>query len=374
MTLERVAAGRPERSMVLSGLRGVGKTVLLNALRGQAVRRAWGTGKIEARPDQSIRIPVAQAVHAAVREVAHRHRDPDRVDDTAAEIEALERKACRIAQDVSDAQSAARGVQQAVDALGGLDILVNNAGTEEVRASVAIDEALWDKIIDTNLKGAFFCAQAAAKHMIVGGTGGSIINLLSLTSAVGIPTAVPYGTSKTGLLGMTRALAAEWAPHGIRVNGIAPGYFRTAMTEAFYQRRGLAGANAVAHSACAASASLTILPAPSSFLPRRLPPMSPASCCRSMAAFSLRSEVHMTASINLLRLADLSPEARAQLLKRTESDLGPYLEKVKPIIEAVRTEGDEALARFARDFDKAPVDAKRIAASEEDFERAHKRA
>ena len=83
ITLERVAAGRPERSMVLSGLRGVGKTVLLNALRGQAVKRAWGTGKIEARPDQSIRIPVAQAVHAAVREVAHRHRDPDRVEAVA---------------------------------------------------------------------------------------------------------------------------------------------------------------------------------------------------------------------------------------------------------------------------------------------------
>ena len=83
VTLERVAAGRPERSMVVSGLRGVGKTVLLNALRGQAVSRAWGTGKIEARPDQSLRIPVAQAVHAAVREVAHRHRDPDRVDAVA---------------------------------------------------------------------------------------------------------------------------------------------------------------------------------------------------------------------------------------------------------------------------------------------------
>jgi AAA ATPase domain len=80
VTLERVAAGRPERSMVLSGLRGVGKTVLLNALRGLAVQRAWGTGKLEARPDQSVRLPLAQAVHAAVREVAHRHRDPERVD------------------------------------------------------------------------------------------------------------------------------------------------------------------------------------------------------------------------------------------------------------------------------------------------------
>jgi hypothetical protein len=83
VTLERVAAGRPERSMVVSGLRGVGKTVLLNALRGQAVQRAWGTGKIEARPDQSVRLPIAQAVHASVREVAHRHRDPDRVDAVA---------------------------------------------------------------------------------------------------------------------------------------------------------------------------------------------------------------------------------------------------------------------------------------------------
>src|SRR4051812_3837468 len=89
VTLERVAAGRPERSMVVSGLRGVGKTVLLNALRGQAVKRAWGTGKIEARPDQSVRLPVAQAVHAAVREVAHRHRDPDRVDAVAGGLHTL---------------------------------------------------------------------------------------------------------------------------------------------------------------------------------------------------------------------------------------------------------------------------------------------
>jgi len=83
VTLERIASGRPERSMVLSGLRGVGKTVLLNALRSQAVKRAWGTGKLEARPDQSLRLPLAQAVNAAVREVAHRHRDPDRVDAVA---------------------------------------------------------------------------------------------------------------------------------------------------------------------------------------------------------------------------------------------------------------------------------------------------
>ncbi len=89
VTLERVAAGRPERSMIVSGLRGVGKTVLLNALRGQAVKRAWGTGKIEARPDQSVRLPIAQATHAAVREVAHRHRDPERVEAVAGVLKAF---------------------------------------------------------------------------------------------------------------------------------------------------------------------------------------------------------------------------------------------------------------------------------------------
>jgi AAA ATPase domain len=89
VVLERVASGRPERSMVLSGLRGAGKTVLLNALRSRAVQRAWGTGKFEARPDTGLRLPVAQATHAAVREVAHRHRDPDRVDAVAGVLKAF---------------------------------------------------------------------------------------------------------------------------------------------------------------------------------------------------------------------------------------------------------------------------------------------
>jgi hypothetical protein len=81
VVLERVARGRPERSLVLTGLRGVGKTVLLNTLRSQAITRLWGTGKIEARPDQSLRRPVAAALHMAIRELAPRHRAPDRIAD-----------------------------------------------------------------------------------------------------------------------------------------------------------------------------------------------------------------------------------------------------------------------------------------------------
>jgi hypothetical protein len=81
VVLERVARSRPERSMVLTGLRGVGKTVMLNNFRSMALQRLWGTGKLEARPDQSIRRPVASALHMAVRELAPRHRAPDRIDD-----------------------------------------------------------------------------------------------------------------------------------------------------------------------------------------------------------------------------------------------------------------------------------------------------
>ena len=115
-----------------------------------------------------------------------------------------------------------------------IDILVNNAGFENVSPSADVDEALWDSIVDTNLKGSFFVSQAVARSMAERGAEGAIVNLCSLTSFVGIPTAVPYTASKSGLLGMTRALSAEWAGAGIRVNAIAPGYFQTEMTEVFY--------------------------------------------------------------------------------------------------------------------------------------------
>lgn len=130
-------------------------------------------------------------------------------------------------------QRDAGAIEAALADIAPLDILVNNAGTEDVCASEIIPETLWDRILDTNLKGAFFLTQAVARPMLARGRG-SIINLCSLTSFVGVPTAVPYGASKSGLLGMTRALSAEWAARGVRVNAIAPGYFRTSLTEVFY--------------------------------------------------------------------------------------------------------------------------------------------
>jgi len=135
--------------------------------------------------------------------------------------------------DVTAQESIRSGFAKALDLMGGLDILVNNAGMEQVCDSLSVTESLWDKIMGVNLKGAFFCARAAGKIM-ADHQGGTIVNLCSLTSYVGVPTATPYTSSKSGLLGMTRALAAEWAPKGIRVNGIAPGYFKTKLTEVFY--------------------------------------------------------------------------------------------------------------------------------------------
>lgn len=147
------------------------------------------------------------------------------------ELEAENCAVTHVVADVGDLAAIAAAVDAAQQWRGRLDLLINNAGIEEPGASLTVCEALWDRVVDTNLKGAFFCAQAAARHMK---PGSSIVNVCSLTSAVGVPGAAAYGASKSGLAGLTRTLAAEWASLGIRVNGIGPGYFRTALTESFY--------------------------------------------------------------------------------------------------------------------------------------------
>ncbi|MEZ5863327.1 MAG: glucose 1-dehydrogenase [Geminicoccaceae bacterium] len=166
-------------------------------------------------------------------DVAVTARDVAGLADVVAAIEEQGRRAVPVAMEARSVDGIRRGVKEAATALGGLDLVVVNAGTEEVCASLEVEEELWDRIHETNLRGAFFTAQAAARLMGKA-KGGTILNICSLTSAVGVPTAAPYGASKAGLLGLTRALATEWAPLKIRVNAIGPGYFRTALTETFY--------------------------------------------------------------------------------------------------------------------------------------------
>ncbi|WP_309085689.1 glucose 1-dehydrogenase [Chelativorans sp.] len=180
---------------------------------------------------------IAEALACAGAEVAVTARDISSLEETRNRMKRAGREVRGFSLDVRDANACAEVIAAAAEAMGGLDILVNNAGYEEIRPALEVDEALWERIVSTNLKGAFFCAQAAARAMARQDRG-AIVNLCSLTSYVGVPTAAPYGSSKSGLLGMTRALATEWAPLGIRVNAIAPGYFRTTMTDIFYRDEG----------------------------------------------------------------------------------------------------------------------------------------
>ena len=140
-----------------------------------------------------------------------------------------------IMADLSDAESAARTVQAAEDELGPIDILVNNAGI--IRRADALDfsEDDWDEVMSTNLKSPFFMAQAAARSMVVTNRPGKIINIASLLSLQGGIRVASYTASKSGLAGLTRLLANEWAGRSINVNAIVPGYFATNNTEALRQ-------------------------------------------------------------------------------------------------------------------------------------------
>lgn len=151
--------------------------------------------------------------------------------ETAEHVRALGRKALLVGADLSSTEPCDRIVAETLDGLGGLDILVNNAGI--IRRNDALDFTAddWDAVMDTNLKSLFFLCQSAARHMVEHG-GGKIINIASMLTFQGGIRVASYTASKSGVGGLTKLLANEWAGKGINVNAIAPGYIATNNTAA----------------------------------------------------------------------------------------------------------------------------------------------
>ncbi|MDQ1159220.1 2-deoxy-D-gluconate 3-dehydrogenase [Sphingomonas sp. SORGH_AS 950] len=172
---------------------------------------------------------IAIALAAAGADIAAVGRTP--AEDTAERIHAMGRKVGLIAADLSRASPAGRIVAETVERLGGLDILVNNAGIIRRADAVDFTEADWDAVMDTNLKSAFFLSQAAARTMLPKGRG-KIINIASMLTFQGGIRVASYTAAKSGIGGLTKLLANEWASSGINVNAIAPGYIATNNTRA----------------------------------------------------------------------------------------------------------------------------------------------
>jgi NAD(P)-dependent dehydrogenase (short-subunit alcohol dehydrogenase family) len=132
------------------------------------------------------------------------------------------RKLLPIALELRSEQSITQAIAQAIAALGAIDVLVNNAGRPLQQPATDVTWAEWNDVIDINLKGAFFLSTAFARHCIAGKRGGAIVSMASTHGMTGIAGRSVYGISKGGIIQMTRMLAIEWAPHGIRVNAVAP--------------------------------------------------------------------------------------------------------------------------------------------------------
>lgn len=140
-------------------------------------------------------------------------------------------KDCRgISVDITDSKDIEKLVVRVMDVFGRIDALVNNAGTDFWMPAVEVTRDIWDRVLDVNLKGQFFCAQAIGRQMIQQKKG-KIINISSILGTIGEMDCSVYAITKGGVNQLTRALAIEWAPYNIQVNAIAPGYVATELTE-----------------------------------------------------------------------------------------------------------------------------------------------
>lgn len=177
---------------------------------------------------------IALALAHAGADVAVTSRDAARVEPVAQEIRQMGRAALSLALDVMDVASIDRMVAQVRDRFGRIDILVNNAGINIPEAAVEVTESHWDAVLDTNLKGLFFCAQRVGRVMLEQGRG-KIVNVASQMGLVGGRLRAAYCASKGGVVQLTKVLAIEWSRHGVNVNAVAPTFIRTPLTAPMFE-------------------------------------------------------------------------------------------------------------------------------------------
>ncbi len=189
-------------------------------------KRALVTGS-----SRGIGFAIAAALAGAGADIVLNGRDTAALGEAAANLAAGGARARGVAFDVTHAEGVREAVAHIEAEIGPIDILVNNAGMQHRAPLEDFPEDMFARVMETNLNSVFLVGQAVARHMIPRGSG-RIINICSLLSTVARRTVAPYAASKAAVANLTRAMATEWARHGINANGIAPGYFKTELNEA----------------------------------------------------------------------------------------------------------------------------------------------
>jgi gluconate 5-dehydrogenase len=177
---------------------------------------------------------LARALARAGADLVLTARRKDDLREFQREVEGLGRRALPLDLDVRDQASITKMAEAARAGFGKIDILVNNAGCNIRKPALEVTWEDWNTILDTNLRGSFFVAQAIGRHMVEEGYG-RIINIGSVTSVAGYAGLAPYGASRGGIKQLTMSLADDWGPHGVTVNCLAPGWFKTSQNARMYE-------------------------------------------------------------------------------------------------------------------------------------------